>query len=165
MRNNEGTNCLGFYLSCKDPMSAVFKDKCVIWREDCSYKPVVPYWVMISSVTPFIVIFVSSKGANDQYLGVTFWRILSLVTYCLFTTWVILGSVWIYDTWIHSSDDECDKVIKLFSFVLVCVHWLIVVIVTIPQVYILTQICCCCTENAIKPLKRHRPTNWDDDVF
>ncbi|XP_045171569.1 uncharacterized protein LOC123533777 [Mercenaria mercenaria] len=133
----------------------------VIWRTDCSYQSIIPYWVIVSSVTPY-PLFVCIKGIKEKYYGVTYWRLTSFMYHIMFAAWLILGSTWIFDMWMNADDSNCNKVMRYFSFILLLVHWFFFVLSTIAQIYIMTKVCCCCAENAIKPLKGDVNLDGDD---
>lgn len=133
----------------------------LIWRQDCSYKRELPYWLIVSSITP-LFLFVSIKGIKEEYYGVTLYRILSLCIYIVFTSWIILGTSWIVDTHMKACSTCCSVILKYFALAVLCAHWLFFLISTAAQIFILTRMCCCCTENAIKPLKRN--IDIDDEI-
>ncbi|XP_052225191.1 uncharacterized protein LOC127840790 [Dreissena polymorpha] len=126
----------------------------VYWRNECGFQPLLPYWMIISALSPFLLLpFI--KAVKDPYFGVTCWRALSVALYLVFFAWLITGSIWNFETFKSATDAQCKKVLKIYALALTCVHWLLFALATIPQVYILTKVCCCCTENAIRPLKPH----------
>ncbi|WAR03487.1 hypothetical protein MAR_010045 [Mya arenaria] len=124
----------------------------VLWWEKCSYQPWVPRWMVVSAVTPFLLLpFI--KAVKESYHGLTCWRAISLTLYLAYLAWIIIGSIWNFDAYRFSTSDTCNNVLVTYALVLTCVHWLFFLLATIPQVYLLTLICCCCEENAIRPLK------------
>lgn len=127
----------------------------IIFRTDCTYNKLVPYWVISSAVTP-LLLFLFIKAIKEDHTGVTFWRTVSLVGYGIFLGWLIIGCIWVYDTWIYvtyTCKSCCDSVLINFAFALTFVHWVFAIVAAIPNVYIITKMLCCHANNTVKPLK------------
>ena len=73
----------------------------VLNRENCSYNKMVPYWVISCSVTPLLLLFFI-KAIKEKYVGVTCWRVVSLLGYGLFLGWLITGEYAFHLPWLRS---------------------------------------------------------------
>ena len=64
----------------------------VLYRRDCSLTPQLPYWLLISAGTPFLLLtFI--KAVNEDYYGLTTCRLTYLVLYFTFLASTIVGKL------------------------------------------------------------------------
>ena len=63
-----------------------------IHYSNCSYKSTLPWWVLISGVTPYpLLVFI--KAVKEKYNGITCLRAVFLLYYIVFAVWMVIGNI------------------------------------------------------------------------